>query len=33
MVGEHGWIVIGFCQRYYETLQADTVERREDEVK
>ena len=33
MVGEHGWIVIWFCQRQYEPFQDDTVERGEDEVK
>lgn len=32
-VGEHGWIVIWFCQRHCEAFQADTVERRDDEVK
>jgi hypothetical protein len=32
-VGEYGWIVIWFGQRYCEAFQADTVERGEDEVK
>jgi hypothetical protein len=32
-VGEHGCIVIWFCQRHCGAFQTDTVERGEDEVK